>query len=361
MQNLADIPGIENTTLELLEAAGFRDVESLARAGVDRLTNELARANAILKIAGSAPARERVETWIRAAREAVGEPDESPVAEVDAVMPVNFEAMPDVASMLSTSPCAIPFPGRQLAESDIPVAEIVPGILLNRYVGDLEVRIEDRLPATRVEGDVRVTANQYVQVAENPKVTRQEIDVSRLRSIEEYSKSNAARGQRATGRRKIVGANGDVDLIKAPRPETNAGKNINSRRYIRGVLHSQPWSIRAGALFTLLLLIVIPLSLVITPLLLLQDGDPGAYHWVRPWWVVVPFLVPLAGICWLLWASSCSCRICRQKLFVPKSHRKNAKAHHIPLLGYILPLTLHLLIFQWFRCTHCGTPVRLKK
>jgi hypothetical protein len=27
----------------------------------------------------------------------------------------------------------------------------------------------------------------------------------------------------------------------------------------------------------------------------------------------------------------------------------------------VVPLCLHLLLFSWFRCSSCGTPVRLKK
>ncbi len=356
--NVADIPGIEDTSLELLEVAGFRDLDSLAKAGVDSLANELTRANEILKIAEESPSRESVEAWIRAAREALGEIDEKPVTDSDSMMPTDFEAMPELAPVLDEAPCAIPFSGRQLAEAGIPVGEVVPGILLNRYTGDLEVRIDDRQHA---ESETRQPANQYIQVAEKPRAERHEIDVSRLRSIEEYARQNASRGTGRGLRRRESSGGDDKRFIREPRPETNAGRNVNSRRYIRGVLHTEPWLLRTGAVFTMILFVVIPLSLAITPMLLLHDGDPDAYHWVRPWWVVFPFLVPLFGICWLLWAYPCSCRICRQRLFVPMKHRKNAKAHRIPLLGYILPLAMHLLAFHWFRCTHCGTPVRLKK
>lgn len=362
MRNITDIPGIGRVSLELLEAAGFHDVESLAKAGLEPLTSEIERANDMLKIAKRPPARGSIEKWIRAAREAVGEADEAPVAEEQSVMPVNFEVVPSVASMLDAAPCAIPFPGRWLAASEIQVAEIHPGILLNRYTGDLEVRIEDRVSQDQEpEAAARTASNQYVQVAEKQKPARREIDVSRLRSTEEYAQDPLLLSRRSPRSAAEPDAELEQGSVRAPRRETNAGKNPNSRRYIRGVLHSNPWSLRIGALVTLLLFFVIPVSLVITPLLMLQDGDPEFYHWVRPWWVVFPFLVPLVGICWLIWAYSCSCRICRQKLFVPKKHRKNAKAHHIPLLGYILPLAFHLLVFQWFRCTHCGTPVRLKR
>jgi hypothetical protein len=358
MHSLKDIPGIEETALELLEAAGFRDCESLARAGVDPLVRELERANEILQIAGTAPDREQVTRWIRAARGIIGEKNTEP--SLVTVMPVNFEVMPEVASMLQYSPCAIPFPGRWLADSNITVAEIIPGILLNRYAGDLEVRIEDRMPTSNPVS--KTPANQYVQVAEKPPIGRLDIDVSRLRNFEQFTASTQVPQSAARIERPLAHMSPDaIDLVIQALPETNVGKDRNSRRYIRGVLHSSPWSVRSAALITLLLIGLLPVAIAVSPLLVLSDGDPESYHWVRPWWVVFPFLVPVLGLAWLVWGYSCSCRICRQKLFVPGKHRKNAKAHRIPLLGYILPLIFHLMIFQWFRCTHCGTPVRLKK
>ena len=362
MHKLADIPGIGATTLELLEVAGFRDVGALARAGVDPLTDELIRANDILKIAKRAPTRKHVEKWIRAARELVGEEEGAPVEAAQSSMPVDFEAMPDVVELLEAAPCAIPFPGRWLEDSNIRVDEIIPGLLLNRFAGDLEVRVEDQdaqpAMARRSAGG---TATSYVQMIEKPRASHASIDVSKLRSTEELAKESPRSSRHAPKASENAVKEDMPDLIRAPRPETNASRDVNSRRYIRGVLHSNPWSLRVGAVVTLLLFAIIVVSLLITPLLLLQDGDPEGYDWVRPWWAVFPFLVPVVGLCWLIWAYSCACRICRQKLFVPKKHRKNAKAHHLPLLGYILPLALHLLVFQWFRCTHCGTPVRLRK
>jgi hypothetical protein len=40
---------------------------------------------------------------------------------------------------------------------------------------------------------------------------------------------------------------------------------------------------------------------------------------------------------------------------------KNRKAHHIPVLGYVFAVAVHIVLFRWFRCTYCGTPVRLKE
>jgi hypothetical protein len=46
---------------------------------------------------------------------------------------------------------------------------------------------------------------------------------------------------------------------------------------------------------------------------------------------------------------------------VPKHCLKNKKAHHLPMLGYIGALALHVMTFKWFNCTFCGTSIRIKK
>jgi hypothetical protein len=33
----------------------------------------------------------------------------------------------------------------------------------------------------------------------------------------------------------------------------------------------------------------------------------------------------------------------------------------VKVIGYIFPLCVHIILFRWFRCTHCGTPIRLKE
>jgi hypothetical protein len=67
------------------------------------------------------------------------------------------------------------------------------------------------------------------------------------------------------------------------------------------------------------------------------------------------------GLLYFLVSFHASCRVCGQKCFVPRECLKNKKAHHLPVLGYILPTALHMLVFRWFRCAHCGTPIRLKE
>ncbi|RYD27193.1 MAG: DUF4332 domain-containing protein [Verrucomicrobiaceae bacterium] len=355
MTNLSSIPGIGKSSLELLEAAGFPDAESLAKAGVDELAKELERANTILQIAKKAPGRSNVEKWISSARELTGAPEDNAPK---VAMPVNYEDSASVVKMLNDAPFAIPLPAKLLVDHQLGVGDIPPGILLNRYSGDLEVRVEDRVPAPK-HGRPSVPSSSVrmadsVRMAE-PAPSRLEIDTSRIKPIDALSGP--------APRTKTTKAMEDdrVALIRAPRVGTNKGRNPNSRLYIRGVLHSHPISIAIGALITLVLMVMLPTGIISAALLLFSSEMPEKFGWVPKWLLVFPLALPVLGLIYLIWGARGSCRICGQKLFVPRMCLKNTKAHHIRGLGHIVPLCFHILLFKWFRCTYCGTPVRLKK
>ena len=350
MTNLSSIPGIAQSSLELLEAAGFSDAESLAKAGLEELAKELARANTMLQITDFAPARNSVAEWISAARKLAGVMED---AEVQVAMPVNYEISPQVAAMLVNAPFAIPLPAKVLVEQRLVVGDIPPGIFLNRYSGDLEVRVEDRVPSAK---NLRPTAqSNHVRIAENIG-TRLEIDASRIKSTDILAGA-APRAITAD----IAPKDERVALIRGPRMETNKGRDPHSRRFVRGVLHSHPVSLGFGAVVTLILSFLLPAAIISAGLLLLSDQMPQSFTWVPKWILVFPLSLPVVGLAWLIWGMNGSCRICGQKMFVPRMCLKNSKAHYILGLGHIIPTALHMLLFQWFRCTYCGTPVRLKK
>ena len=349
MTNLRSIPGIGKASFELLEAAGFPDAESLAKAGVDELAQELERANRILQISKRAPARGNVVKWIASARDLIGVVENPAVA---VTMPVNHEISPQVVSLLATAPFAIPLPAKFLMEQQLAVGDIPAAILLNRYSGDLEVKIDDRVPGLKPARPV-VSSNN-VKIAETSG-TRMVIDNSRIKSTETLAGA-AARSSVPT-----VNHDDRVALIRGPRVETNKGRDPQSRLYIRGVLHSHPFSLSAGAVLTLLLGAMLPLGIISAGLLLLSSEVPVHFGWVPKWLLVFPASLPVLGLAWLIWGMHGSCRICGQKLFVPRMCLKNSKAHHLFGLGHVIPVCLHMLLFRWFRCTYCGTPVRLKK
>ncbi|RYD20017.1 MAG: hypothetical protein EOP88_16685 [Verrucomicrobiaceae bacterium] len=182
-----------------------------------------------------------------------------------------------------------------------------------------------------------------------------EIDTARVKPIE------ALAGPAPRTKTSKASEDDRVALIRAPRVETNKGRNPHSRLYIRGVLHSHPFSIAIGALITLVIMVMLPTGIISAALLLLSSEMPEKFEWVPKWLLVFPLSLPILGLIYLIWGARGSCRICGQKLFVPRMCLKNTKAHHIRGLGHIVPLCFHILLFKWFRCTYCGTPVRLKK
>lgn len=350
MAELLRIPGIGKTSLELLEAAGFHNAESLAKVGLEDLARELERANSILKISKRTPGPAVIGKWIDSARELVGVKEE-PAG--PSLVPVNYEMTHQVASMLAVAPFAIPLPARILVENQLGVSDIPAAILLNRYSGDLDVKVDERLPKSRQPKQAPVSG--YVQIADTSPA-RIEIDTSKMRSTE-----NLGDPMLKVAAVKTSPANDRVALLRAPRTSTNKGRDPQSRFYIRGVLHSHPVSIYVGAVVTLILMVMIPAAVISAALLFLSGEKPEQFAWVPKWLLAFPLALPVVGVAYLIWGLSGSCRICGQKLFSHRSHLKNIKAHHVRGLGYILPLCFQILIFRWFRCTHCGTPVRLKE
>ncbi|MCF7732086.1 MAG: DUF4332 domain-containing protein [Akkermansiaceae bacterium] len=384
MTDLKSISGIGKTSLELLEAAGILDARTLANAGLEELAAELERANRILRIAKRPPRKAEIEKWILTAREDLGfEPLTAPPATSDTppyaakdplpgTMPVNYEATESVREMLAAAPLAIPLPARQLIDAGVAVSEIPSAILLNRYAGDLEIRVIDRkgprgIPRAPKLTKSRAASGTYVQLSD-PTPSRRQIDPTRLRSITNLEPAQtrvpAARTAPIASGGEAITTSPETDrvaLLRAPLAATNRGRNPQSRRYIRGVLHSHPGSMMFGALVTLVMMVLTVPALVAAALLLLSDLYPQVFHWVSPRLLMLPCALPVVGVLYLIYAVKGKCRICNQRLFFRRSCRKNSKAHRIPGLGYIVSVSIHMLLFRWFRCTYCGTPVRLKK
>jgi hypothetical protein len=356
MGELSGINGIGKTSLELLEAVGIGSTEELAAQDADSLAHELGRANETLAINKRAPTKSAVGKWIAAARRLAetnpGQERQQKVPERSA--PVNYEANPEVAEMLSRAPCAIPLPGRVMMEEGLAVADVTPGLLLNRYSGDLEVRVGGSTGSEPVISAPRPSGN--VETIEM-NAGRRHFTASPANLI---PLSTPGGGKRLPKSRNI--ANEDrISQIRAPHEETNRGKDPGSRSFIRGVLHIHPWGLRIGALFSLLLLVNVPLAIIAALFLILSREYPQTFQWVPEWFLAFPAALPLLGLACLFWALPGKCRVCTHKLFVHNRARKHIRAHHVPGLGYVIPLCLHLLWFSWFRCPSCGTPLRLKK
>ncbi len=351
MLKINEILGINSNDADLLDMAGIRDAKHLAEQDLEKLLEKIIRANVILQFPSGVPDAKKVEGWIRSANESFS-PNKSDFKSASFTTAVNYEGSEQVAVMLANAPCAIPLPGKYLANKKIRVSDIPAGLLLNRYSGDLDVRIGNpESPQADVPQRRQVSTAQIRQMSQS-----KNFDSSNLKTID----PNAAPVQRAA-KSKQGHEEDRVALIRAPRESTNRGKNPRSRNYIRGVLHTHPWHLRIGAFFTLILIPLLPTAIIASFLLLLFSISEETFPWIPKWIISFPIALPVIGFGYLIWGLSGKCRVCSQRLFAHKQAIKHAKAHRLLCMGYVVPLSIHLLLFSWFRCSSCGTPVRLKK
>lgn len=125
----------------------------------------------------------------------------------------------------------------------------------------------------------------------------------------------------------------------------------------RGMTHKDPGRVMRGAFATLLsnLLTLVGVGTILTALFyefVTKTQVPATLAWG-----LLGF--PAALLVYLLVATLPRCRLCGQRLFVPRGCRKHERAHR-SFLGYATTLALHVVCFRWFRCSLCGTKQKLK-
>ncbi|MEP4079883.1 DUF4332 domain-containing protein [Haloferula sp.] len=387
MQTLETIKGIKPDDRELLEAAGWVDPRQLAHAQADDLLAEIEKANGVLKLVDRVPKVDAVEAWIVAAQELTGElPDEQdePVeAEPESIDlqksvssdpgneeaaeptgPVNYEEDPDVQDMLKLAPLAIPIPNHLLAEEGISPAAISIAPVLNCADSDLEVRVTSKQRSKTAEVSSKAPKGKHagvVKVADSGRSTisgaKKKLDQARVRKMDqpeeapEYSRKGMKRETREDR----------LNLLRTTREKTNRGKKPGTRSYIRGVLHDRPYKVWFGCLVVILFQFTVPLAILSAALLIIDEHSSTKLEWVPDWIIVFPLALPVLGLLYFMMSFGVKCRVCGQKVLVHRHCRKNTKAHHIPGLGYVLPLAVQTLLFRWFNCTFCGTSIRIKE
>lgn len=349
--------------IQLLDAVGHADVELLAQADAAILREQMVVANAEHGIYKKLPGLNQIDAWIAAARTHAAASAElkndTPAALEEAPL-VNFENDPDVVEMIGLAPLALPLPGKMLAAKQVPVQEIPIAVLLTSARGDVSIRVGTKSPEKRQEKTVIKTpaaSGSYVNTISFGQ-KKEEVKLNRIRSTDEFTdpekRKQDLEEQKARNEERL-------SLLRTALPGTNQGVSPRSRRYVRGVLHTHPGQVWWGALITLALHFLLPAGIFAAFALLLKDNGSRLFAWVPDWFLALPLSVFVFGLLYLVISFHASCRICGQKCFVPKKCLKSNKAHHLPLLGYVFSVALHIVLFRWFRCSFCGTPVRLKQ
>jgi Domain of unknown function (DUF4332) len=321
MTPLTTIPGLPAETAELLAAAGIRSIDRLSREQPPRLH---ARLELIAWQRGrsfQAPALEQLAQWIAVA----------------GTMPPEEEAELNVEEI----PEAIPLPK--------PGPAWMPPSLRAAHSADDGPHPE---PASEpVRPPSGATENVWRRV-----------DPSSFATLEEYSEGR--RGVAPLSRESLEKSTGETASAPADGEEgprrvqrlRSSGEGL-SRWVRRGVVHPRPVHTWCGAVVSLLWRVSFLAGIAAFIWLVAAVEQPSQYTAE-----VIAGAVVLAvlGLLQLHFSARSRCRICSCNLFYSKNCHKNRKAHLLVPLGYVASLSLHLLIFGWFRCMYCGTAVRLR-
>jgi hypothetical protein len=366
MPQLQSIAALPHDAVDLLEAVGYLDVQELCGAHTEALIKELIQANKALAIMPESPTAEQLDTWKKIARAEMedgnvvpltsenvadgiesspelehpieGEqdlPEILALSESDDIEDlVSFENDSEVQSMLELSPDAELIPADLIRRNSLAVQDVPVGILLSECQGDVEMNV--MTPQNRAKYERRLAEHK-----------RSGLMTSRIRSFDEAETEGHCVKPLDKGKPRDVVTSSD---------SLNKGLTPQSRRFVRGILHPNPWRVRVAAFFSLLVQLFLAATFIVVPALILYD-TPETMWWVIG--IVSGFL--LSSLSYLFWGISARCRVCGQRQFAPKKCLKNRKAHRIPLIGYIFPTALNALFFKWFYCSYCGTAVRLKK
>ena len=331
MADLKKIQGVGESEAELLGATGVEKVSTLAESDPSGLLEEMEQANAQLKLVDSLPDLDKVIAWIEAARKIEGHEGPPLVKRLDEVI----ELVPiEVLSAFPVKKESIT--KNRIAVGDVPVME---EFLEESELFEEQVRSVDS-PAVAPAS----TSLREISAKPKPRVANQPID-------ESVAEENAKRTVVEPLKR-----NAGFDIRKTASPKLNEGKKLHSRSYIRGVLHPQPGRVKLASLITAITFFLFPLNFVAGIVLLQIKGHDYAI-----WLAIVPASFFVFGMAYLVFCRPVKCRICGQPVFSPKACGRHKKSHRLPMLGFILPACLHILLFHWFRCMYCGTSIRLKE
>lgn len=344
---LTDIKTIKTREAELLGAVGIESVSALAQSDAEGLHEELLQANSYLGIVDKAPDLKRVKKWITDAEGRLPQTSRKSSAKVE--KPVRLEPDTDKEGLFDGVLAARPVETDYIIEHEIAVADVP---IMTDFV-DLNAVVPAIAKPEPTVKSAPIAMSALREISSSTRIPRAKEPLGG----EDEANEDQAPKQEKRGKIEPLKRNTGFDIRKTASPKLNEGKKLHSRAYIRGVLHPQPGRVRMGAIFSALTLLLFPASILAAGYFLLNADRKEEMVWLTA--IPVTFLV--VGFLYLTVSRPLKCRICGQPLFSRKACFKHVKAHRIRFLGYILPTSLHMLLFHWFRCIYCGTSVRLKK
>ena len=323
MTPLTTITGLSPEAADLLAAAGIRFTAQLCRESPATLHSRLEVIAWQRGRGASTPALDHLEHWISVARMV------TPAEEAQAL---SVDEIPEAV----TTPAPVWLP------PSLRAAQAANG-------------------SRRAESDPE-NVRQQSAAAEN---TWRKVDPNHFATIDAYNEGRI--GVKPLSRESLAdsrenktadGDEGEDDAAISRRVQRLRSTGAELSRWVRrGVVHPRPLHTWCGALVSVLWRLAVVAAIAGAYHLIVQVEDRSDL-WEE---VIAGFVVLLVLSCLQLhFAGRSRCRICSCNIFHSKNCHKNRKAHHLPGLGYVASLSLHILVFGWFRCMYCGTAIRLR-
>ena len=325
--SLEQIPALSTDHAGLLRACGVSDAVVLSTCDADELRLKLEYAGWQAGLRHRVPSVEAIRGWIVAADMLV---DSVPEAVTDSGTDGIREAY--VAPKRPAAPPA-GTPSGAWTPPSLRVAKEVAGV---EPAADMEAMAQQS-----AEADTRVW---------------RKVNPSKFRTIDDYNEKPAEPLLRVAAE---TGQAVNIPERAIPRI-TGTEARAPSRFVVRGVVHPMGTAVWIGAALSILWRLGLLATLIWIPIFFMKEDLQTnlAQHRMEALYVLGALAVLGMG---QLWALKLRCRVCSCHLFYSRRTIKNKKAHNIPGTGKVFSLSLHLLIFRWFRCMYCGTAIRLSE
>ena len=335
MGDISDLPGIPEPILLLLREAGVETPELLVSLEVGEILIRLDEAHERRGLEVRRPPAELIRAWQMTAREVLRKRAEDPVPDAVEVSPTSLEeagidlnAIP-VAQLLEPPPPEPPEetwsppPSAPLQlDEPLPVVPPVPGLETRREVMGVE------------EAAVKPPQGGFEEVSGIPE-------------------ESSAGGEAPASPGKEEKA---PPVAFKPLEEASAARMKGERRN-RGMSHPEAGLVRWSATVTVMSFLCSCLAIGA----LAAVGVMAAFFEARFHGSIGLLLLVIPGclFIYVTQGTKARCRLCGQRLFVPKNCRKHERASR-SILGYTFAVARSAMFRANFRCMLCGTKTRLK-
>lgn len=326
MITLEEIPGIDAEMALGLQSAGIGSPSILEKLSAAVVVAELEKI-----VEGKAPSKDEIERWQEAIRIA-----NAPEAKLVEVM---TEGELPVAEALSS---------QDLMESGVSASAVPIARILEEPQGEAENAGRETRTAVPVASPVSEPESEPAPM----KRAKPEPDREPLVPERKEVRVKSIEPSFAEPERQEPGV-----PMKFTTTTERGEKEEDVDRKNRAMSHKEPGRVLRGAVATVLvgLFILVGTAAVVTALAM-EFGMDTQFPSYLAWGLLA---YPLALLLFLTVGTSARCRLCGQRLYVPRQCRRHERAHR-SIFGYGMSLALHVIFFRWFRCSLCGTKQKLK-